>query len=105
MFAGTSETFHSRPARYAKGMLLVTPASDGSGLKGRVHRLIEFLNGRYTGRERGYIMSAAKVRKLEHLVSEGWNATLGLYPWTRARLIPPADENPKALLSRTSAQA
>lgn len=62
------------PARYAKGAFIVRCPSD-TGFKTRAGRLIgDGLNCRYTGRERGYVASAAKVRKFEALYPLGWDA-------------------------------
>lgn len=60
-------------ARYARGMMAVqAPGKDG--LKTRAGYLCEALKFRYSHRERSYIGSPAKVRKLEHLWDEGWDA-------------------------------
>lgn len=60
-------------AEYAKGMMLVRVVDDGKSrvfVASPVQRAIEELKGRYTGRERGYVMSPAKVAKLERLLRE-----------------------------------
>jgi hypothetical protein len=48
-------------------------------MKNRVHRLIGYLNGRYTGRENGYVMSPSKVKKLETLYAAGYDADYGIF--------------------------
>lgn len=63
-----------RPARYAKGMLIVTCDPNG-GYKSRAQRLIgDGLNARWTNREGGYTASPSKVARFERLYSEGWDA-------------------------------
>ncbi len=53
------------PARYSKGNFIVQTHNEGPW-KGRAERLIvDGLKCRYTGRERGFVASAAKVRKFE----------------------------------------
>jgi hypothetical protein len=63
-------------ARYAKGQKMVRPVSDGSGFKGRAHRLIDALNGRWSNRCHGYVMSARKVERLAELYLAGFDATV-----------------------------
>jgi hypothetical protein len=65
-----------QPARYAKGQILVQTVPNGTGLKIREDRLLCALNCRYTHRERGYVCSPSKVRKFEHYLAEGWDATI-----------------------------
>ena len=61
------------PARYARGQMLVVCRGDGTGWKTRAMALCEALNGRWTGRERGYVMSPAKAAKFEKLYAAGWS--------------------------------
>lgn len=62
------------PARYAKGMMAVScPSPDG--FKTRAARLAEYLKGRYTHRERAYILSPTKARKLLDLFQAGYGVT------------------------------
>jgi hypothetical protein len=57
----------------------------GNGLKSRAARLIgDGLNGRYSNRERAYIVSPVKAEKFEKLYAEGWDAN-----WITGELIPP----------------
>lgn len=70
----TEQTYTHGFARYAKGQVAVRPSRDGSGWKGRIDRLCEALNARWSGREGAYIMSWTKARKLELLVAAGWDA-------------------------------
>lgn len=62
-------------ARYAKGKKAVRCPSI-TGYKTRAcylaHRLA---NGRYTGRERAYIMSPAAAARFEKLYAEGWDVS------------------------------
>ena len=75
------------PASYAKGMMIVHCARDGSGFKTRAARLIgDGLKARWTNRCGGYIASPAKVRKFERLYAEGWDASCIL-----GTLIPPEE--------------
>ena len=66
------------PARYAgrwngkPQMAIHCPSPDG--LKTRAARLVEGLRGRYSGRERAYIVSPTKAAKFERLYAEGWDA-------------------------------
>lgn len=62
-------------ARYAKGMMLVRcPSVDG--FKSRASYLASALRGRWTNRERGYVMSPSKAARLVQLYEAGWDATL-----------------------------
>ena len=70
------EPFTVEPARWAKGMMAVTPHDDIQGFKGRVAYLIDHLKGRWSNRERVYIMSPSKVAKLRKLYAEGYSATI-----------------------------
>lgn len=63
-------------ARYAKRMKAVRIVSSGDGWKTRADRLAETLaNGRYTHRERAYIMSPRRAAKFEELYAAGWDAS------------------------------
>ena len=64
-----------RPARYAKAMMAVScPSLDG--LKTRAARLADALaRGRYTHRERAYIMSRRNAGRFEELYRLGWDAS------------------------------
>lgn len=61
------------PARYAKNMMLVK-APSSTGFKSRGDRLAGALGGKWTNRERGYVMSKAKAEKLRKLYADGWDA-------------------------------
>lgn len=61
-------------ARYSKGNVLAKCLSV-DGFKTRAARLAEALRGRYTGREKGYVMSPTKAEKLLRLYAEGWDAS------------------------------
>ena len=71
-----SEDYEIRPARYARGQTLVVCRSDGTGFKTRAMALCEALHGRYTGRERGYVMSPTKAAKFEKLYAAGWSGNV-----------------------------
>lgn len=61
------------PARYSKNNTCVrTPSADGFAT--RAVRLARALRGRWSGRERGFIMSSAKAARLQHLHASGWDA-------------------------------
>jgi len=53
-----------KQARYAKGMALVICPSNGSGWRTRASFLCEKVNGRYSNREGGWIMSPRKMQKV-----------------------------------------
>ena len=71
-----SEDYEIRPARYAHGQMLVTCRSDGTGWKTRAMALCGALNGRWTNRERGYIMSPTKAAKFEKMYAAGWSGNV-----------------------------
>ena len=68
------DNYNIAPARYAKNQYIVQPFSNGSGYKTRGDRLCCHLNGRWSNRERGYIMSAAKAEKFQTLYETGRDA-------------------------------
>ena len=53
-------------------MAVSCPSADG--YKTRAARLAEALRGRYSGRERAYIMSRAKAARLAELYAQGRDA-------------------------------
>lgn len=63
-------------ARYAKGMMLVRVNDSAAGFKGRASYLVKYVGGRWTNRERGYVLSPAKLRRLETLYSGGYDTDL-----------------------------
>lgn len=71
----TDHAYTISPARYSKGNMAVRCPSS-TGWKTRAARLASRLaNGRYTGREQAYIMSAAAAKRFEKLYAEGWDAS------------------------------
>jgi len=66
-------SYSIEPARYAKDMTAVSCPSN-TGLKSRAARLACYLKGKYSGREKAYIMSATKANKLKQLYADGWDA-------------------------------
>lgn len=62
-------------ARYAKGKCAISNLSDGSGMKTRAARLAAALGGRYTHRERAYIVSPSQAQLFHKLHQEGWDAS------------------------------
>jgi hypothetical protein len=78
----TEPGFTVRPARYAgryngKPQVAVHCESDGSGYKTRAMRLCSALNGRWSNRERAYIMSPTKAAKFRALFDAGHDPSLG----------------------------
>jgi hypothetical protein len=69
------EAFGVRKARYAKGLLAVSPRKDGSGYKTREARLAEHFSRRYTGRENAYLLSVGAYRKLIAAYAAGRDAS------------------------------
>lgn len=71
----TAPDYTISDARYAKGMKAVRCPSS-TGYKTRAAYLAARLsNGRYTGREHAYIMSAAAAVRFERLYNEGWDVS------------------------------
>jgi hypothetical protein len=89
----TNLPYTINPARYAgrwngKPQMAVHCTPNGTGFKTRAMRLIgDHLNGRYSGRERAYIVSPAKVRKFEQLFAHGYDAN----SWNGALIAPRAE--------------
>ncbi len=82
------------PAKYAgryagNAQKAIKCPSDG-GYKTRAARLAQALKGRYTSRERAYILSATKAEKFEALYAAGYDAN----PVTH-ELIPPTQPAPE----------
>ena len=63
----------SAPARYAKGKAVVRPTTS-DGFKSEASHLVEAIGGRYSGREKGYIMAPSKVKLAQHLLDVGATA-------------------------------
>ena len=62
-------------ARYAKGKTAVRIQSDGTGWKTRAQRLASAkgIGGRWSNREKAYIMSQTAAQKLLRLFLAGWD--------------------------------
>lgn len=86
-----------KPARYAKRQMAVHCAENGSGFKTRAMRLCDYLNGRWSNRERAYIMSATKADRLKRLHAAGFDAT-----FIDSRLISPDEIYPGVKRSEAS---
>jgi hypothetical protein len=76
----TNQEYTIELAKYAgrwndKRQMAVSCPGAG-GYKTRAGRLAEALKGRYSNRERAYIMSATKAAKFERLYAEGWDVGL-----------------------------
>jgi hypothetical protein len=66
-----------QPARYAKCKVAAHCPSNGYGTKTRAMRLASALRGRWSNREKAYIMSATSAARLKTLYEAGKDATLG----------------------------
>lgn len=88
--ASLSPAYSITPARYAgrwngKPQVVVCCPSD-TMLKTRAARLIgNGLKGRYSRRERGYVVSPSKAAKFESLFAAGYDAST----WDGALIAPP----------------
>lgn len=71
-----SETFTITKARYAKQSIAVRCQSDGSGFMTREMRVVEALNGRWSNREKAYVLAATKEARLRRLIADGYDARL-----------------------------
>jgi ATP phosphoribosyltransferase regulatory subunit HisZ len=65
------------PARYAKGKMAVHCPSDGSGFKTRAARIASAMPGRYSNRERAYIMSPSAAKRVKAAYEAERDARLG----------------------------
>lgn len=81
-------------ARYAKNSIAVRCNPDG-GFKTREMRVVEALKGRWSNREKAYIMAASKEGRLRQLIAEGWDGRLSFdrYPRTLMVLEPPRKDD------------
>jgi hypothetical protein len=68
-------TFTVSPARYAKGKMIVrAPSTDG--YKTQAGRIAEAVGGKYSGREKGYVMAPTRAKLMEHLMDVGAEANI-----------------------------
>ena len=75
--------------RKSIGYAIEAPSTDG--YKTRAARLLESLGGRYTGRDKAYILPYTKVARFRQLYAEGWDANV-----ISRDLVPPRNNrNPK----------
>ncbi len=70
----SKENYSIGPANYAKNSMAVKIESDGSGWKTRAAYLAGAIGGRWSNREKAYIMSPKKAERLKKLIEEGWSA-------------------------------
>lgn len=70
-----SETFTITKARYAKDSIAVRCRSQGM-FKTREMRLCDGLRGRWSNREKAYILPASKEARLRQLIADGWDARM-----------------------------
>lgn len=71
------QDYKIRPASYAKNMIAISTTPDGSGMKTRAAYLATTLaNGRYSNRERAYLMSKQKATQFVALYDQGFTATI-----------------------------
>lgn len=84
------------PARYAKGKVVMTCPSDGSGWKTRAMRLAEAHGGRYVNRSHGYVMAPSSAAKALELWHRGFDAHTRMFATDKRRtkdlLIPPESQ-------------
>jgi hypothetical protein len=84
-----SYTLHQ--ARYAKGKMAIHAPNDGTGYKTREHKLAENLGGRWSNREKCYIVSVAAARDFVVLERNGWSGNMRLYNDTPSSFYHPDD--------------
>lgn len=72
----TTPHYEISAARYAKGKCAIRCVKSGTGFKTRADYLVIALGGRYTHRERSFILSPSAARRFHLLYQEGWNADL-----------------------------
>lgn len=70
---GNAVAYTSEPARYAKGKIAVRPSSQGD-YRSNASYLAEAVGGRYSNRERAYIMSPSQVRRMDTYLRQGMTA-------------------------------
>lgn len=68
--------FQITSARYAKGKRLIRPMDSRDGMKGRSSYLANNLGGRWSNREKGYILSIAAADKFLILFEKGFEGDL-----------------------------
>jgi hypothetical protein len=71
--------FTSSPARYAKGKTAIRCASGGTIYSTPSMRLAEALGGRWTNREKAYILSPKAARDMHILTFAGWRGSAAVY--------------------------
>jgi len=69
------DAFTVKGAWHANGMVAVHVHDSVQGFKGRASNLCEHLKGKYSHRERAYIMSPTKAEKLKKLYDDGYDAS------------------------------
>lgn len=72
---GMSEAIMITKARYAKNSIAVRCRSQGM-FKTREMRLCDGLRGRWSNREKAYILAASKEPRLRQLIADGWDARM-----------------------------
>lgn len=70
-----SANYTITPAQYAKNSIAVRCPSD-NGFKSRPARVVEALHGRWSNREKAYILAASKEARLRQLIDGGWDGRL-----------------------------
>lgn len=71
-----SERYSITSARYAKKSIAVFCRSDGSGFKTREMRVVEAVGGRWSNREKAYILPAGRETRLRQLIAAGCDGKL-----------------------------
>ena len=63
-----ASSFSADKARYAKGKVAVRPRDSSGGFKGEASYLAQGLGGKWSSRERAYIMSPSAAARLPRLM-------------------------------------
>ena len=66
-------------ARYAKKSVALRVLDSRDGMMGRASRVASALNGRWSNREKAYILSESKGRKFVELFDAGKDASLKVF--------------------------
>jgi len=79
-----------KPAKYVKATKSVAfKHESNTGIKSRGSSLAEYFNGRYSHREKSYIIPETKANKLLELFLKGYDATIAFYKGQKSELIEP----------------
>jgi hypothetical protein len=70
-----TEPYKIRKHSYAKNSYVITPAKGVTGFKTRADHLAEALNGRWSHRAGGYVVSPTKAKKFAVLYASGYSGS------------------------------